>query len=61
MKRLYLICAAVCCVTLTGCIVHDRHRHGLPAAKIVVPMPGAVGGPPAKACPPGQAKKGNCR
>lgn len=61
MKKLYVLCTAVCCMTLTGCIVHDHHRHRLPGAKIVVPVPVVVeSAGPGKHCPPGQAKKGNC-
>lgn len=61
MKRLYLIVIAACSMTLSGCIVHDHHRHRVPAAKIVVPVPVVVEGAAPKGCPPGQAKKGNCR
>lgn len=61
MKRLLLICTALCSVTLSGCIVHDHHRPRLPGAKIVVPVPVVVeGAAPRRHCPPGQAKKGNC-
>ena len=58
MKLLYLICAALCCAALSGCVVHDHHRPRLPGAKVVVPVPVVVGGQ--GHCPPGQAKKGNC-
>ncbi|HEY0684832.1 MAG TPA: hypothetical protein VGD45_21020 [Steroidobacter sp.] len=57
MKKLFLICTALC-VMLSGCVVHDHHRPRLPSAKVVVPVPVVVQD---KAhCPPGQAKKGNC-
>lgn len=63
MKRFVLISTAVGCVALSGCVVHDHHRHGakviLPAPRVVVPVPVVVETAP-KHCPPGQAKKGNC-
>jgi hypothetical protein len=68
MKRLILMSAALCCVTLSGCAIHDRHGHPspraarvvLPAPVVVVPVPVVVDSKAAKHCPPGQAKKGNC-
>jgi hypothetical protein len=58
MKKLCVMFAALCCVTLSGCVVHDHHGPRLPGAKIIVPVPVAVEA--GKHCPPGQAKKGNC-
>jgi hypothetical protein len=64
MKIMTLICGALCCAVMSGCVVHDNHRHGRPhatRAKIIVPVPVVVEThAPAKHCPPGQAKKGNC-
>jgi hypothetical protein len=62
MKRVVLISMAMCCLALTGCVIHDHHRHPLPrAGKIVVPVPVVVEtATPGRHCPPGQAKKGKC-
>jgi hypothetical protein len=68
MKRLILISTALGCVMLSGCAIHDRHRHPVPrgarvvvpAPVVVVPVPVVVDTKPAKHCPPGQAKKGKC-
>lgn len=69
MKRIVLMSTAAWCVALSGCVIHDHHRHPRPhAAKVVVPAPNLVvpvpvvveSGKPAKHCPPGQAKKGKC-
>ena len=68
MKRLILISTALCCVTLSGCVHHDRHRHPspraarvvVPAPVVVVPVPVVVDSKAGKHCPPGQAKKGKC-
>jgi hypothetical protein len=69
MKRFVFVSMAACCVVLSGCVVHDHHRHprprgghvSLPTPKVVVPVPVVVGTTsPAKHCPPGQAKKGKC-
>lgn len=66
MKRTIFLSVALCAVGMSGCVVHDHHRHPSPrAAKVVVPVPAVVvpvrvDSKPAKHCPPGQAKKGNC-
>lgn len=67
MKFAAVISAAMCCAVMSGCVVHDHHRHGRPRVTKVavpVPVPVVVGthshAPAKKHCPPGQAKKGKC-
>jgi hypothetical protein len=62
MKRLVLISMGA--LALTGCVIHDHHRHPRPhaakvAPRVVVPVV-VESAAPAKHCPPGQAKKGKC-
>ena len=66
VKRVLVIALTLCSVGLAGCV----HPHGVrsprgakiivPAPAVVVPVPVVVEKGPAKHCPPGQAKKGNC-
>ena len=68
MKRFTLMTSALCCLALSGCVVHDHHRlpapRGakviVPAPAVIVPVPVVVDSGSGKHCPPGQAKKGKC-
>jgi hypothetical protein len=61
MKSLTLLCAALSCLMLSGC-VHHHGGHGAHGGKtkVVVPVPVVVEAGKSGKCPPGQAKKGNC-
>ena len=40
MKRFTLMTSALCCLALSGCVVHDHHRLPAPrGAKVIVPAP----------------------
>lgn len=64
MKVTSIVMIASCAAALSGCVAHDHHHRPrttkvvVPA--VVVPVPVVVAPRPAKHCPPGQAKKGNC-
>ena len=54
MKQIVML-VALCSLGLAACVVPSPR-----GAKVVVPVPVVVEQAPAKHCPPGQAKKGNC-